>query len=1001
MSCYFIQVNHIWSSLDDKSFVSAHWNNGLAMYIYYVLFWGVNYFGKHEFSSVLEPGTDGNCVAILYIRDHKPSWKMIPCGQPILAHWFCKYHPKTRDAIHNRDYPSLLCVNKCLLTNKTCYQYAYWASSNNYSINVGVMKRNILYFNRNLANHGAKLSFMDGGTFMKISWKGVQGGLTFQYYNVSFRSSGVKIFRLRKSDIYSAICGPTMQPCLDGSCRIQLIICMSDFKCAPRLCACTTDNIVNYDMNYCRHQCPPGICACGPLMFQCSIGGCVPYSHVCDNKHNCMDSSDEFCSTNNLHEYFPANTTLAFPYRTTKSSWRCFDFLCSSGLCIDVQLVNDFVPDCIDGDDESHSLSLKYEGVHRRCKDVQEIPCVPGHSQCFAMESLCVYDRDNLGHVDYCRDGSHLRNCTYIQCTNTFKCPQSYCIPIRKVCDGIYDCHNGEDEIDCHDNICLGYLKCSEVEYCIHPMEVCDGYSHCPQGDDEELCDIQRCPTGCICLGRGVVCRDEELSYMPAFPFQEIIYLSIGSNFTRVPKFSNLSSLSKLVILDLSSSMVINICPALQEDYTFYLSLRLLYLEHNYMNYLSSSCFTKLLSLLVINLHGNPLVDIADDAFKDISLNILILSNSLLSSFSGQLIRGFKSLETLDKRGVELNYWNQSVVDSLNELEIVYTDDTRICCFLKNAKGCQDGVKKNMKCSQLLSHQVMAAVFIVFTVAILLFIMLSMWFATKLHAGPRPVQWLLLNTVLINKSLCVFYVLAIATIDVFHGKYSMFWFRSEYNQCVYQILSILFSSGMMMSNIASACFDHITYKAVSSSLLLQRKANLKVKKIVLSLHFLVITGFTLFTIFISHAINHRLSTRDMWGAPLGVSFNVYDWGVTGPLFLSLVIFLAMAYSLISSTAIFKYTYSSGKRLRAITSTETDIDHNRLFKVLRNLFRYALFRSIECLPIVCIILLKVCGADVALEAQLLSVIASVIFGCIGQTVTSVWYPVFKQRQKTNI
>ena len=558
------------------------------MYIYRVFFDNVLDYHYYVFSSVLDPGTDGNCVVVLYIRENKPSWKMFPCKQSISIYWLCKNHIQTHNAIHKMGYRSLRCVNRRLLINNTCYQYIFMRSTNTHGIDFGFAKLDILYLNRILAEHGVNINAMGGGTVKMIPKESVPGGLAFQYTNASFRSTGVMIFRLQRIDTYSLICGPTMQRCGDGSCRIQSTICMTDFICAPRLCICITDNQSNHDMNYCRYQCPPGICACGPLMFQCSIGGCVPYSHVCDRKIDCADSSDEYCSADNLHKY---NRN-----RSTKSHRRCFDFLCSSFLCIDVQLVNDLIPDCIRADDESHSLSIKYEGVHFLCKSMQEIPCVPGHSKCLAIEKVCLYDRDNLGHIRYYRDGSHLRNCRYIKCTNTFKFPQSYCIPIRKVCDGIRDCLNGEDEINCHNNICSGYLKCNGVEYCIHRIEVCDGYSHCPHGDDEKLCDIQGCPNGCICLGRGVVYRVEKFSYIPEIKFQEIIYLSMGSNYTRFPQFANLSSLSKLVILDLSNSVIGNICPALQDDYAFHHSLHLLYLQNNYMNYLSPSCFTKLRS---------------------------------------------------------------------------------------------------------------------------------------------------------------------------------------------------------------------------------------------------------------------------------------------------------------------------------------------------------------------------------------------------------------------
>ena len=999
-SCLYVirsllQTNHLWSSLDSKPFIAAEWNNGLPKYINFASVTSNEQpFAMHNVSSSLEPGTDGRCVVILYIREHKSSWMMFPCTLRISPYWICKKHVKTHNAIPKRDYPSLRCGRRCLLINKTCYHYKFVPTLKNYTVTFDIDNFNLLYLTQNLANHGVHIKFMGGHIIRKIAEESVKS--TFRdNRTITSRQSDIKILLLQKSDISVRMCGPTMQHCDDGSCRVQSNICILDYKCAPRLCACMVDNQLNHNLNYCRHQCAPGICVCAPLMFQCSIGGCIPYSHVCDNENDCVDSSDEFCSTDNIRKYFLTNTPSAFRNHSTKSSPWCFDFLCPSGQCIDVQLVNDLIPDCTDADDESHSLSMKYQGMHFRCNHTQAIPCVQGHSKCFAIEHFCVYDRDDLGHINRCRDGSHLRNCRYMKCTNTFKCPGSYCIPIRKVCDGIHDCPNGEDEIRCHNNICPGYLKCSEVQYCTHPVEVCDGYSHCPQGDDEKLCDIRGCPNGCLCLGRGIVCREEQFSYIPAIPFLEIVYLSVGSNYMHFPEFSNLSSLSKLVILDLSSAMVINICPALQEHYTFYHSLHLLYLQHNYMNHLSSACFAKLSSLLVINLQGNPLLHIADDAFKDITLNVLILSKTPLSSLSDQLIRGFKSLKTLDKRGVKLNHLSPSLVDCLDELETVYSDDTRLCCFLKNTNNCQNQYGER-RCFRLLSHSSVAPIFIVFAVTIIFFIMLSLWFATKLHANPRPVQSLLHNIFLINKALCVLYCLAIAIIDVFHGKYYIFWYTSEYNQLLYQGFSITFSNGMIMSNIAASFLDHIACKAVFRSLLIERNGTSKVKIILFLLHFLVITGFIVFTILLEDEIKNRFLTNYMWGAPLGVPFNDYKWFATGPLFLSFIIFLSLTYSMLTYIAIFRHTYVSGKRVQAMVATGFDMHQIRLYELLKTLSRSAMFRSLECLPMIFIILLKVYGTDISLEIQLISIMTSVTFGCIGNTVTSVWYPMFNQR-----
>ena len=382
----------------------------------------------------------------------------------------------------------------------------------------------------------------------------------------------------------------------------------------------------------------------------------------------------------------------------------CFDFACLSGNCIDVQLVNDLIPDCIDADDEFHSLSMKYGSANFRCEDVEDIPCFPGHSKCFGINKLCLYDRDNSGHISYCRDGAHLRNCIYVQCTGAFKCPLSHCIPLRKVCDGIYDCYNGEDEYNCHKNICPGYLKCQGVEFCIHPTEVCDGYNHCPHGDDEELCDIVSCPSGCTCLGHSASCRDNRFSYIPKFPFQDIIYLSIGLNNACISTFANLSVLSTLVTFDLSRSMIFNICPAFQADYNVYKSLHVLSLRHNNINHLSPTCFTKLLSIRAISLQGNPLISIADDAFGGVTLNVLIIRNTLLISLSNKWINGFHDLKILDIRGVELIDLQENAVYGLNKLEMIYTDDIRLCCVLKNVHGCHEDKMGGVGC-HLLSLQ--------------------------------------------------------------------------------------------------------------------------------------------------------------------------------------------------------------------------------------------------------------------------------------------------------
>ncbi|XP_053389471.1 G-protein coupled receptor GRL101-like, partial [Mercenaria mercenaria] len=78
-----------------------------------------------------------------------------------------------------------------------------------------------------------------------------------------------------------------------------------------------------------------------------------------------------------------------------------------------------------------------------------ELPCAQ-NGQTFPVTQKCKYDIDNAGFPLGCRDGSHLANCEKFECPNdTVKCPGSFCLPIRFVCDGDINCKGGQDEENC------------------------------------------------------------------------------------------------------------------------------------------------------------------------------------------------------------------------------------------------------------------------------------------------------------------------------------------------------------------------------------------------------------------------------------------------------------------------------------------------------------------------------------------------------------------------
>ena len=95
-------------------------------------------------------------------------------------------------------------------------------------------------------------------------------------------------------------------------------------------------------------------------------------------------------------------------------------------------------------------------------------------------------------------------DCQDFQCDEKYyKCPGYYCIPLRNVCNMIWDCPRGLDEKGCLEKqSCSGLFKCfqSNMTICISTESVCDTVSDCYYGDDELFCNLPHCATQCTCF---------------------------------------------------------------------------------------------------------------------------------------------------------------------------------------------------------------------------------------------------------------------------------------------------------------------------------------------------------------------------------------------------------------------------------------------------------------------------------------------------------------------
>ena len=320
---------------------------------------------------------------------------------------------------------------------------------------------------------------------------------------------------------------------------------------------------------------------------------------------------------------------------------------------------------------------------------------------------------------------------THVQCPGDL-----LCLPVYVRCNDVYDCPGHEDEAECDTYSAPGFYRCRASRIHLHVNHMCDGHFQCPQKDDELFCDWT-CPNNCTCYGSAYFCG----SSFSVSDYEELRFLEgRGSGM----KPADFASNTMLIHLGLAS------CGLTQLSLPTLHNLHSLDLSDNYLRALNSEDLTAVEGLIMLSLSGNPLslqtlvslqpllsltvLDLSHLQFPVFNVRISAmfpniqsfnLSYSDVRTITSTAFQNLTDLRVLDLSGCLLTWFHSNVFNGLQKLEVVYSDNYRLCCSAIlpigfNLKNCHAPSDEISSCDALLRSNVYRVLWAFFSAASLL-----------------------------------------------------------------------------------------------------------------------------------------------------------------------------------------------------------------------------------------------------------------------------------------
>ena len=573
---------------------------------------------------------------------------------------------------------------------------------------------------------------------------------------------------------------------------------------------------------------------CLSSFFKCFDGTCILLLYKCDIELDCFDGSDEDnCSggiTYRIHEFVTLPFVLDSEFERKNLNVIPIYSICDGmysnktlrqeqAACYQYQLKRMNVLTFNKGYvlDRTKDQSIKSDALFTNISNVCVNSFLMNASRPSSEHAVnFIKPKQCISFNKHCKLNVHQRqcpvwvsdeDCTHFSCPGMFKCDRYRCIYMSAVCDGQYNCKEGDDEMVCPLSSCSGFLKCRGENRCVSKDEICDGYVNCLYSMDDEI-GCQQCPSNCECSGyivscmvdnslggvwtsginytKGIILKGSQVQiFVRHLNYKGLVYVNVS--FCHIDKISYSHSDSDhqsfIIIADFSTNNI-NEIAFLQSK--LFMNIMYLELSYNRLYFIQCGKYLQLKYLAVLGLKGNPL--------KEIIMSIT--EKNLLVMIDIQNIHDYFQLKI-------------KLILSAYKQIFVKVSDTLLCCIIHKDVQCIAN-EERVFCFGLIHNNINKISFYTISIIVSMGIVILLrkhilhWRSSKRHLNRKKKYYLLLSTNhLFAVTMNVFYILGLVIADVV--SVNLFIWRTTYTCMLLNIIlyislecMICFNTGLVI-----------------------------------------------------------------------------------------------------------------------------------------------------------------------------------------------------------